>query len=199
MSPLPRRVPRGLPPRDARAEGASPRPWPPEGCAGASPLPPLRPPGGVQAGAPSPRCQSAPKLRSRRFPAGSAHRVDTRRCFLRAWAGTPATTASPRTGPLGAPRPPRAAPAARPGAPAPPRLPGPGLPTISLGRAPHSCPSLSAVTLKVFIGGEDSPHPHGLPKVLISGPRALCIPFACRLLRSWGGGMGEPRLDVHEG
>lgn len=51
MSPLPRRVPRGLPPRDARAEGASPRPWPPEGCAGASPLPPLRPPGGVQAGA----------------------------------------------------------------------------------------------------------------------------------------------------
>lgn len=55
---------------------------------------------------PSSRCQSAPKLRSHRFPAGIAHPVGTRRCFLQAWAGTPATTASPRMGPLGAPRPP---------------------------------------------------------------------------------------------
>lgn len=161
VSPLPRRVPRGLLPRGARAEGASPGPWTPEEWARAAQPPPLRPLGGVRVGAPSPRCQSAPKLRSRPFPAGSAHPVDNRRCFLRAWVGTPTKTASPRRSPLEIPRPPRAAPATRPGAPAPPRLPGPGLPTISLGMAPHSCPSLSAVTLKVFIGREDNPRSPG--------------------------------------
>lgn len=166
-----------------------------------APPPPLRPrEGASRKEPPSPRCQSAPKLRSRRFPAGSAHPVGTRRCLLGAGAGTPTTTASPRTGPQGAPRSPRAAPAARPGAPAPPRLLGIGLPIVSLGRAPHSCPSLSAaVTLKVFIGGEESPHPHSLPRVLISGPGAPSFPFDGGLERSWEGGMEEPRLSMHEG
>lgn len=187
----PRRVPRGLPPRGARAEGASRGPWRPEGCAGAAPPPPLRPPGASRREPPSPRCQSAPKLRSRPFPAGSAHPVGTRRWFLGAWAGTPTTTASPRIGPLGAPRPSRAAPAARPGAPAPPRLPGIGLPTISLGRAPHSCPSLSAVTLKVFIGGEDSPHPPWPPQGPHFWTRSSILPFCPQtgeILGGWDGG-----------
>lgn len=167
-------------PRGVRWRGATPTPAPPRGA------PRLEPP--------SQRCQSARKLRSCRPPAGITHPVGTCRCFRQAWAETPATTASPRTGPLGAPRPPRAAPAARPGAPAPPRLPRAGLPNISPGRAPHSCPSLSDVTLKVFIGVENSPHPHGFPRVLISGPGAPSILVACELERSWEGGVEEPRL-----
>lgn len=64
------------------------------------------------------------------------------------------------------------------GSPGPAPVASTGLPNISPGRAPHSCPSLSDVTLKVFIGVENSPHPHGFPRVLISGPGAPSIPVA---------------------
>lgn len=194
VSPPPLRVPRGLLPRDARAEGAAPGPRSPEGCAGAAPLPAWPLPGGRPGG--SPRLHAAKVLGSC-GPAGSPLALPTR------WA------------PAGA--------SARPGQRPPPRLPvhrpapweplgppgsacsqagslGPapvasaGLPNISPGRAPHSCPSLSDVTLKVFIGVENSPHPRGFPRVLISGPGAPSIPVACKLERSWEGGREEPRL-----
>lgn len=152
------RVSRTLAPQGVRWRCATSTPVTPGGSPGRNP--------------PSPRCQSAPKLRSRPFPRA----VPTR------WAPSGANS-GPGQGPLPrlpgpglapweppGPRGQRAQPGLEPGPR--PGLPGPGLPTISLGRAPHYCPSLSAVTLKVFIGVEDAPPhtPYGLPRVLISDP-----------------------------
>lgn len=188
------RVPRGLLPRDARAEGAAPGPRSPEGCAGAAPLPPLPlPRGATRLEPPSQRCQSARKLRSCRFPAGITHPVGTCRCFLQAWAETPATTASPRTGPLGAPRPPgqRLQPGREP-------RPRPGCLDWPPQHLPREGASFLPFTFRRYLEGiysvENSPHPHGFPRVLISGPGAPSIPVACKLERSWEGGMEEPRL-----
>lgn len=194
VPPPPLRVPRGLLPRDARAEGAAPGPRSPEGCAGAAPLPPLPLPGGRPDWSP---LLNAAKVLGSCGSAGSPLALPTR------WA--PAG-ASSRPGQRPPPRlpvhgrapweplgPPGSA-CSQAGSPGPAPVASTGLPNISPGRAPHSCPSLSDVTLKVFIGVENSPHPHGFPRVLISGPGAPSIPVACKLERSWEGGMEELRL-----
>lgn len=73
--PPPLCVPRGLLPRDARAEGAAPGPRSPEGCAGAAPLPPLPLPGGRPGWSP---LLNAAKVLGSCGPAGSPLALPTR-------------------------------------------------------------------------------------------------------------------------
>ena len=189
-SPAPRctgggRISRTLAPRGVRWRGAATTPATPGGVQEGALLPTL-PKCSEVAVPPVPRGQCPPGGHPQVLPWGLGR-------------DSPHHNGQSTDGPPGSPQAPEGSACSQAWSPGPAPVAWARPPTISLGRAPHSCPSLSSVTLKVFIGGEDSPHPHSLPRVLISGPGAPSFPFALRLKRSWEGGMKEPRLGMHEG
>lgn len=153
--------------------------------------PSLATPGGAsRLEPPSPRCQSARKLRSCGFPAGITHPVGTCRCFRQAWAETPATTASPPTGPLGAPRPPGQR--LQPGRESRPRPGG-------LGRPPQHLPregaSFLPFTFRRYLEGiyrcREQPPPAWLPQgphFWTRSPIHPCCLQTREILGGWEGG-----------